>query len=89
MRLGPPNVFAPPSMARISGRTRPYSGRGTSSMTSSTEPDTPSTLRSTSCGASKPRSWPRWPGAKAIASRSRTDPLSVVNVVSITSVPGT
>jgi hypothetical protein len=88
MRLGPPKVRPPSSSARKSGRTSPYSGRGASSMTRSTSPHTPSTLRNTSCGASKPRSCPRCPGAKAIASIRRTLPPSVVNVVSITSVPG-
>ncbi len=83
-----PNVRAPPSSSRISGRISPYSGRGGELQLSSTSPDTPSTPRSSSCGASKPSSWPRWPGANAIASSSLTVPVSVVNVVSITSVPG-
>ena len=81
--LGPPKVRPPSSSMRNSGRTSPYSGRGASSICSSTRPDTPSTRRSTSCGALRPRSWPRWPGAKAIASISRTLPVAVVKVVSI------
>ena len=86
--LGPPKVRPPSSSMRNSGRTSPYSGRGASSICSSTLPDTPSTRRSTSCGALRPRSWPRCPGAKAIASIRRTLPVAVVKVVSITSVPG-
>ena len=83
-----PNVRAPPSSSRIRGRISPYSGRTASSSVSSTSPDTPSTQRSSSWGASKPSSWPRWPGANAIASSSLTVPVPVVNVVSTTSVPG-
>ena len=83
-----PKVRAPPSSSRISGRISPYSGRGASSMTIGTSPSTPSTARSSSCGASKPRSWPRWPSAAAMTSISRTVPVSVVNVVSTASDPG-
>ncbi len=83
-----PNVRAPPSSSRISGLMSPYSGRGASSMTISTSPSTPSSARSSSCGASKPRSWPRWPSAAAMTSISRTVPVPVVNAVSIASEPG-
>ena len=55
---------------------------------SSTSPDTHSTRRSSSCGASMPRSCPRWPSANASASVRRTDAGVVVNVVSTMSVPG-
>jgi hypothetical protein len=82
-----PKVRAPPSSSRISGTISPYSGRGASSMTISTSPPRPSTARSSSCGASNPRSWPRWPSAAAIASISRTVPVSVVKVVSTASDP--
>jgi hypothetical protein len=47
-----PNVRAPPSSGRMSGMMRPSYGRGASSITSSTSPETPSTPRNTSCGAS-------------------------------------
>jgi hypothetical protein len=47
-----PNVRAAPSSSRISGMISPYSGRGASSITSSTSPSIPSTARSSSCGAS-------------------------------------
>ena len=46
--FGPPNVRPPPSIWRKRGRTSPYSGRGASSMTSSTVPERPSTERSNS-----------------------------------------
>ena len=86
--LGPPNDRAPVSVIRSRGRTSPYSGRGHSAVTISTLPDNASTDRSSSCGAPAPNSWPRCPAANASASRSRTLPVGVVNVVSSTSVPG-
>jgi hypothetical protein len=58
-------------------------------MTSATDPDTPSTERSSSRGAPRPMSWLRCPSGKTSASRTRTTPPAVVNVVSSTSVPST
>ena len=52
MRFGPPKVRPPSRSIRKSGRTSPYSVRGASSKRSSTSPETPSTLRNSSCGAS-------------------------------------
>ena len=46
--LGPPKVRPPSSVRRRRGLTSPYSGRGASSMTMSTRPLTPSTVRSSS-----------------------------------------
>src|SRR5690349_1784245 len=86
--FGPPNVRPPSGVARRSGRTSPYSGRGASSRRISTEPSMPSTRRRISCGASRPTAWWRCPSANAIASVTRTLPPSVVNTVSRTSVPG-
>ena len=74
IRSGPPNIRPPSSVRRNSGRTSPYSGRGASSIAISTLPSTPSTSRSSSCGAPIPRSCARWPSTKAIASSSRTAP---------------
>ncbi len=85
--FGPPNVRAPFSVILRSGLTSPYSGRGASSISSSTLPATHSTSRSSSCGGWPPISCPRWPSWNAMASVSRTTPEPVVNVVSTTSVP--
>ena len=88
IRFGPPKVRPPPSSCRNSGRTRPYSGRGASSSSSSTVArdalDAAQHLvRSVEAEVV---------AALALGEGHRVEqahvPVSVVKVVSITSVPG-
>ena len=85
-RSAPPRDSTPSSVPVRSGVTRPNSGRGANSTSTSTAPSVHSIRRSSVRGAPAPRSWPCSVGSSAIASVSTATPPPVRNVVSSTMV---
>ena len=84
-----PKVRAPPSSSRISGRISPYSGRGASSMTIATSPETPSTDAQQLVRRVEAQVVPALPvGGGQRVDAAAPSPVSVVNVVSTASEPG-